>query len=72
MLTSRGQVIALHHHINVRNFEILTRIYRPPPETEAEMMLEVFKYTDRVIKMVRPRKILMIAVGQSAFAKVIY
>jgi len=36
---------------------------RPPPETEEEMMLEVFKYTDRVVNMVRPRKVLMIAVG---------
>ena len=36
---------------------------RPPPATEEEMMLEIFKYTDRVVKMVRPRKLLMIAVG---------
>ena len=36
---------------------------RPPPTTEAEMMLEVFKYTTRVVNMVRPRKLLMIAVG---------
>ena len=38
---------------------------RPAPETEEEMMLEVFKYTDRVVNMVRPRKLLMIAVGMS-------
>ncbi len=37
---------------------------RPPPATEEEMMLEVFKYTERVVNMVRPRKILMIAVGE--------
>ena len=36
---------------------------KPAPETEEEMMLEIFKYTDRVVNMVRPRKILMIAVG---------
>jgi hypothetical protein len=36
---------------------------RPPPETEEEMMLEIFKYTERVVNMVRPRKLLMIAVG---------
>lgn len=36
---------------------------RPAPETEEEMMLEVFRYTDRVVNMVRPRKLLMIAVG---------
>ena len=35
---------------------------RPAPTTEEEMMLEVFKYTERVFNMVRPRKLLMIAV----------
>ncbi|KAK0626117.1 XRN 5'-3' exonuclease N-terminus-domain-containing protein [Immersiella caudata] len=35
---------------------------RPAPKDEEEMMIEVFKYTDRVVNMVRPRKILMIAV----------
>ena len=36
---------------------------RPAPKDEEEMMLEIFRYTDRVVNMVRPRKILMIAVG---------
>lgn len=36
---------------------------KPAPETEEEMMVEIFKYTDRVVHMVRPRKLLMIAVG---------
>ncbi|KAJ9667595.1 5'-3' exoribonuclease 2 [Coniosporium apollinis] len=35
---------------------------KPAPATEQEMMLEVFKYTDRVVNMARPRKLLMIAV----------
>ncbi|KAL9565336.1 hypothetical protein ACKAV7_010425 [Fusarium commune] len=35
---------------------------RPAPKDEEEMMMEVFRYTDRVVNMVRPRKILMIAV----------
>lgn len=35
---------------------------RPAPETEDEMMLEVFKYTDHVLSLARPRKVLMIAV----------
>ncbi|KAK3117253.1 5'-3' exoribonuclease 2 [Teratosphaeriaceae sp. CCFEE 6253] len=35
---------------------------RPPPANEEEMMLAVFAYTDRVVNMVRPRKLLMIAV----------
>jgi 5'-3' exonuclease len=36
---------------------------KPPPANEQEMMIEIFKYTDRVVNMVRPRKLLMIAVG---------
>ncbi|KAJ5091467.1 5'-3' exoribonuclease 2 [Penicillium alfredii] len=35
---------------------------KPPPANEQEMMLEIFKYTDRVVNMVRPRKLLMIAI----------
>lgn len=40
---------------------------KPAPKDEEEMMLEVFKYTDRVVNMVRPRKILMIAVGMKPY-----
>lgn len=36
---------------------------RPPPTTEEEMMLAIFTYTERVFNMVRPRKLLLIAVG---------
>ncbi|PHH68339.1 hypothetical protein CDD80_7587 [Ophiocordyceps camponoti-rufipedis] len=36
---------------------------RPAPKDEEAMMLEVFRYTDRVVNMVRPRKLLMIAVA---------
>ena len=39
---------------------------RPPPATEEEMMLSIFTYTERVFNMVRPRKLLMIAVGTLA------
>ncbi|KAH7040085.1 XRN 5'-3' exonuclease N-terminus-domain-containing protein [Microdochium trichocladiopsis] len=34
----------------------------PAPKDEEEMMLAVFKYTDRVVNMVRPKKLLMIAI----------
>jgi 5'-3' exoribonuclease 2 len=40
---------------------------KPPPQDEEEMMTEIFKYTERVFNMVRPRKLLMIAVGTLAF-----
>ncbi|KAF8607643.1 putative 5-3 exonuclease [Ceratobasidium sp. AG-I] len=36
---------------------------KPAPETEEDMMMEVFKYTDRVVGMVRPRKVLFMAIG---------
>ncbi|BEI84384.1 hypothetical protein CcaverHIS002_0409880 [Cutaneotrichosporon cavernicola] len=35
---------------------------RPAPETEEEMMVEVFRYTERVVNMARPRKVLMMAI----------
>jgi 5'-3' exoribonuclease 2 len=38
---------------------------KPAPANEAEMMLEMFKYTDRVVNMVRPRRVLLIAIGKS-------
>ncbi|RKF77433.1 5'-3' exoribonuclease 2 [Golovinomyces cichoracearum] len=34
----------------------------PAPKNEEEMMMAIFKYTDRVVNMVRPRKLLMIAI----------
>ena len=39
---------------------------RPAPDSEEEMMLAIFEYTDRVVNMVRPRKLLLIAVGMSS------
>ncbi|CDZ98871.1 5-3 exoribonuclease 2 [Phaffia rhodozyma] len=35
---------------------------KPAPETEEDMMLEVFAYTERVVNMVRPRKLLFMAI----------
>ncbi|KAG6880404.1 hypothetical protein C0992_000006 [Termitomyces sp. T32_za158] len=35
---------------------------KPAPETEEEMMVEVFKYTERVVNMVRPRRLLFMAI----------
>ena len=42
---------------------------KPAPETEEEMMAEVFKYTERVVNMARPRKVLMMAIGTSIEGK---
>lgn len=38
-------------------------IFQPAPETEEEMMVEIFKYTERVVNMIRPRKVLFMAIG---------
>lgn len=35
---------------------------KPAPETEEDMMLEIFKYLDRIMCMIRPRKLLYIAI----------
>lgn len=35
---------------------------KPAPETEEEMMIEIFNYTERVVSMARPRKVLMMAI----------
>jgi 5'-3' exoribonuclease 2 len=35
---------------------------KPAPRTEADMMIAIFEYTDRVVGMVRPRKLLYMAV----------
>jgi 5'-3' exoribonuclease 2 len=40
---------------------------RDAPETEEEMMVEIFKYTERVVNMARPRKVLMMAIGKLGF-----
>ena len=29
------------------------------------MMIEIFKYTERVVNMIRPRKLLFMAIGKS-------
>lgn len=37
---------------------------RPAPKNEEEMMVAVFEYTERIVNIVRPRKVLMMAVGK--------
>ncbi len=35
---------------------------RPPPKNEDEMMVEIFAYIDRIFGIVRPRKVLYMAI----------
>lgn len=39
---------------------------KPAPKTEDEAMVEIFKYIDRIMCMVRPRKLLYMAIGNIA------
>ena len=36
---------------------------KPAPATEDEMYVEIFKYIDRIMSMIRPRKLLYMAIG---------
>lgn len=45
---------------------------KPAPETEEEMMVEIFGYTERVVNMARPRKVLMMAIGSFALLLLIH
>ena len=37
---------------------------KPAPNTEDEMMVEIFKYIDRIVGMIRPRKLIYMAIGE--------
>ena len=36
---------------------------QPAPSSEDEMMIAIFEYTDRIVDMIRPRKLLYMAIG---------
>ena len=64
MYTSRGEGLSLYAPFSsLKNSHRFLLICQPAPETEEEMMVEVFKYTERVVNMVRPRKLLFMAIG---------
>jgi len=35
---------------------------KPAPDTEEDMMIEIMEYTERIISMIRPRKVLYLAI----------
>ncbi|KAJ3343486.1 5'-3' exoribonuclease 2 [Gonapodya sp. JEL0774] len=58
-----------HPEDKVRNLELTSGIawdemwtWRPAPETESLMFLAIFKYIDRIVRMIRPRRLLYMAI----------
>lgn len=51
--------------VRERLFGILTQCYiycRPAPKNEDEMMVAIFEYIDRLFNIVRPRRLLYMAI----------
>lgn len=70
MYSSRGKGQNLANDILSQfAYSLLTQ---PAPETEEEMMLEIFNYTERVVNMVRPRKLLFMAIGAAFHCDVVH
>lgn len=40
----------------------ISAVYRPAPKNEDEMMVAIFEYIDRLFNIVRPRKVLYMAI----------
>lgn len=45
--------------------------YRPAPKNEDEMMVAIFEYIDRLFNIVRPRRLLYMAIDGVVSAKII-
>lgn len=58
--TQKAKYVATPHHVI---HPVLTVLSQPAPETEEDMMIEIFAYTERVVNMTRPRKLLYMAIG---------
>lgn len=50
------------NQVNISHIIIISNILKAAPPTEQDMMVEIFKYIDRIMGMVRPRKLLYLAV----------
>lgn len=44
---------------------------RPPPKNEDEMFLAIFNYIDRIMDIVRPRKVLYMAIGRFSLSLIL-
>jgi 5'-3' exoribonuclease 2 len=45
---------------------------RPPPASEEVMMIDIFNYIERLVNMVRPRKLLYMPIGMLRFEEWFY
>lgn len=47
------------------HFIFSNSLFKPAPATEDDMMIAIFEYMDRVVDMIRPRKVLYMAIGNA-------
>jgi len=48
-------------------YHIYTLFLRPAPKNEQEMMVLIFEYIDRIFSIVRPRRVLYMAIDGVVF-----
>lgn len=48
--------------LNISNVKLNALYFRPAPKNEDEMMVAIFEYIDRIFNIVRPRRLLYMAI----------
>lgn len=59
-----GQHVLLHDDTVPVSWSLNCCAAQPAPTTETEVFLTIFDYIDRLFAMVRPRKLLHMAIGE--------
>ena len=62
-MSVRTQFLNLLYYLRLLLMIVYLPIYfRPAPKNEDEMMIEIFAYIDRLMSVVRPRRLLYMAI----------